>query len=212
MKVFYIDTSSNYLYLSIFSDNKIIAYHNKCYDKDLSKVTILQIEKLFNKAQLKPQEIDKIIVVSGPGSFTGIRIGMTFAKVFAWSLNKKITTITSLDAMAASCNSKKYVVPIIDARRGYVYAGVYKNNEKILENQYIALEDLINYLNKLDDEYNFVTNNPKFNFDNILKYEPNFLNIINLYLNKKDTNAHLVEPDYLKLTEAEEKLDVGNDN
>lgn len=210
MKIFYIDTSSSYLYTGLVDNNKLLASFKNNFGKDLSKYTLAEIEKLFKKVDLKPDEIDKIIVVSGPGSFTGIRIGMTIAKIFAWSLNKKITTITSLDAMAASVETDKLKVPVIDARRGFVYASVYENNKMILENQYIKLEDLEGYLNKLNKEYIFITNQANFKYANVFEYDPDVLKIVNCYKNKKNITPHLVEPTYLKLTEAEENLGSTN--
>ena len=211
MTYFYIDTSSSYLYTGIVKDSKLIGEVKKEFGTNLSKYAINEVSKMFENANIKPIDIDKIIVVSGPGSFTGIRIGMTFAKIFAWSLNKKITTITSLEAMQASINNNKILVPIIDARRGYVYAGVYKNNEIILNNQYIKLDDLNKYLDNLENYY-YITNDNHFNYNNVLKYNPDILNIVLNYKDKKEINPHLIEPDYLKLTEAEENLGNQNDN
>ena len=211
MKVFYIDTSSSYLYVGIAVDNFLVASIKKNFGKDLSKYTISEIAKLFQEASLEPEDIDKIIVVSGPGSFTGIRIGMTFAKIFAWSLKKDITTITSLDAMAL-VDTNKLVVPIIDARRGFVYASIHEKDKIILKNQYIKLDSLIAYLDNLKKEYLFVTNQDNFDLPSI-KYDPDILKIINTYQDKPSINPHLVEPTYLKLTEAEENLrNIHHDN
>ena len=211
MKIFYIDTSSSYLYAGIAVGKFLVASIKKDFGKDLSKYTILEIAKLFQEASLEPEDIDKIIVVSGPGSFTGIRIGMTFAKIFAWSLKKDITTITSLDAMAL-VDSDKLVVPIIDARRGFVYASIHEKDKIILKNQYIKLDSLIAYLDNLKKEYLFVTNQDNFDLPSI-KYDPDILKIINTYQDKPSINPHLVEPTYLKLTEAEENLrNIHHDN
>ena len=211
MKVFYIDTSSSYLYAGIAVDKFLVASIKKNFGKDLSKYTISEIAKLFQEASLEPEDIDKIIVVSGPGSFTGIRIGMTFAKIFAWSLKKDITTITSLDAMAL-VDTDKLVVPIIDARRGFVYTSIHEKDKIILKNQYIKLDSLIAYLDNLKKEYLFVTNQDNFDLPSI-KYDPDILKIINTYQDKPSINPHLVEPTYLKLTEAEENLrNIHHDN
>ena len=211
MKIFYIDTSSSYLYAGIAVGKFLVASIKKDFGKDLSKYTILEIAKLFQEASLEPEDIDKIIVVSGPGSFTGIRIGMTFAKIFAWSLKKDITAITSLDAMAL-VDSDKLVVPIIDARRGFVYASIHEKDKIILKNQYIKLDSLIAYLDNLNKKYLFVTNQDKFTFPSI-KYDPDILKIIMTYQDKPSINPHLVEPTYLKLTEAEENLrNIQHDN
>ena len=205
MNYLYIDTSSSYLYAGIVSNNKLVAQIKKKYNQDLSKYTVSEIEKLFTNANLNPDDINKIIVVSGPGSFTGIRIGMTFAKIFALTKKKEITTISSLEAMSI-IDSNQIVVPIIDARRGFVYTGVYKDKKNILKDQYIKLDDLIKFLNSLNEEYIFITNDEKFEFDNIIKYNPNILDIVLAYKDKLSVNPHIVEPNYLKLTEAEENL------
>ena len=206
MTYFYIDTSSSYLYSGIVKDGKVLAEIKQDFNKELSKYTVSEIEKLFKESNLKPIDIDKIIVVAGPGSFTGIRIGMTFAKIFAWSYSIDITTITSLLAMQASINSKKVLVPLIDARRGYVYAGVYKNGKVLLKDQYIELLKLEDFLNNLGEDYFYITNDKKFTYENKFGYNPDILNITMMYKDNKAINPHLVEPIYLKLTEAEENL------
>ena len=130
---------------------------------------------------------------------------MTFVKLFAFTLKKEITPISSLDAMRVSINSNSIIVPIIDARRGYVYASAYKNNQVLIPDQYIKLDILLQKLNTFEEKYIFITNN-KFNLDNINNYNPNILNIVNNFKNNKSINPHLIEPNYLKLTEAEENL------
>ena len=212
MNYFYIDTSTSYLYLGIVKDKDLLAFVKVNYGSNLSKYTVSEIQKLFKQVSLKPSDINKIIVVSGPGSFTGIRIGMTFAKIFAYTMQKEIITINSLEAMVKSITSKKIVVPIIDARRGFVYVAAYKGEKKIIEEQYIKMEDLINKLNNIKEEYIFVTDNQVSNINNYIKYNPNILNIVLSYCNKTSINPHQVEPTYLKLTEAEENLKDKDDN
>ena len=149
MRYLYIDTSSSYLYTAIVKDDCLVAEIKENLGHKLSELALTRIVSMFEQNKLKAQDIDKIIVVDGPGSFTGIRIGITIAKVYAWSLKIPITTISALEAMATSSNVDTYKVPLIDARRGYVFAGIFdKNNKIILEPQYIK-QELLN--NKLDD-------------------------------------------------------------
>ena len=157
---------------------------------------------MFNSVNLKPDDIDKIIVVNGPGSFTGIRIGVTLAKIFAWAKKIPITTITSLEAMAKSVKTNKLIVPIINARRDSCYAAIYDNDNIVLKGQYLTIEKLKLILMGLDREYEFISND-SFEFD-VTKYNPDILNIVLTYQNKESINPHLVNPEYLKLTEAEE--------
>ena len=160
-----------------------------------------KISDMFEKAKLKACDINKIIVVNGPGSFTGIRVGLTIAKVFAWSLNIPITTITSLEAMAASVDDSRLLVPIIDARHGYVYAAIYDGDNVVLEPSYIKLEDVYK---KISSECIFITNDSiELDYEK-WDYTPNILTIVNKYADKKEIHAHKVNPEYLKLTAAEE--------
>lgn len=210
MTVFYIDTTSEYLYTAIVKDNKLINKKEKCLGKDLSIYTVDIVNEMFNEVGLKPNDIDKIMVVNGPGSFTGIRIGVTLAKIFAWSLKKKITTISSLEAMSKSIESNKLIVPIINARRNACYAAIYDDNNCLLEGQYMTIEKLMLFLKGLGKEYVFVSND-SFDFD-CMKYQPDFLKIVLSYIDREDINPHMVNPAYLKLTEAEENRKLDNND
>lgn len=213
MNLFYIDTSSSYLYSGIVSNNSLKASRKVFFGSELSKYALNEINKMFEETNILPNDIDKIIVVAGPGSFTGIRIGMTIAKIFAYTLKKEIIPLSSLEAMAYSSNLSSIKVPILDARRGYVYAGIYDENDNLIfDNQYILLEKLQEYLVSLKKDYIFITNDSKLANLNRIKYNPDILKIVNIVKDRKSINPHLVEPLYLKLTEAEENLGSKNDN
>ena len=81
MRYLYIDTSSSYLYTAIVENDTVISEIKEEYGQSLSEVALPKIVSMFEDNNLKPADIDKIIVVNGPGSFTGIRIGITIAKV-----------------------------------------------------------------------------------------------------------------------------------
>lgn len=205
MRVLYIDTSSDYLYSGIVINDKLVSEIKKKYEKDLSKEALPKVIELFDKAGITPQELDKIIVVNGPGSFTGIRIGITIAKTMAWALNINITPISGLTAMAISCNNDTYKMPLIDARRGYVYGAIYdKDNNKIIEDSHIYLQDLLDKSKNLSEVVAITNNNININLK-VLRYDPDILKIVKHYENSEGINPHLVNPIYLKKTEAEEK-------
>lgn len=204
MRYLYIDTSSSYLYTSIVEEGKVVSEIKEEYGQSLSKVALPRIVSMFEDNNLKPIDIDKIIVVNGPGSFTGIRIGLTIAKVYAWSLDIPITTILSLEAMAISSNKDKVHVPLIDARRGYVFTAIYDNSgNEVLKPCHIKLTELMKKLDGIDN-YEFISND-EFEEIEVESYSPDFLKIVNKYKDKKKVNPHMVNPEYLKLTEAEEK-------
>ncbi|MBQ2639567.1 MAG: tRNA (adenosine(37)-N6)-threonylcarbamoyltransferase complex dimerization subunit type 1 TsaB [Bacilli bacterium] len=203
MRILYIDTSSSFLYTGIVEESNLLCEVKKEYNHELSKYALPEIVEMFESNNIDPKSIDKIIVVNGPGSFTGIRIGITIAKTYAWSLNIPITTITSLEAMMLSSNSNKYYVPLIDARRDYVFGAIYSDKkEQILKPKHIKIEDLKQKLEDIDD-YIVITNDD-IDLGEKESYDPDILTIVEYFKDKESINPHAVNPDYLKLTEAEE--------
>jgi len=204
MRYLYIDTSSSYLYSAIVEDEKLISEVKEEFGQSLSKVALPKIVSMFEENNLKPNDINKIIVVNGPGSFTGIRIGITIAKVYAWSLNIPITTISSLQAMAISSSESKVHIPMINARRGYVYAAIYnQDNKEILKPQHIKLVELQEKMKDISD-FEIISGDEFEEFEDIKEYSPDMLKIVLHFKDKEAMNPHAVNPEYLKLTEAEE--------
>lgn len=205
MRILYIDTTTSYLYTGLVENGILISDIKEDYGKDLSSLALKKISEMITNNGLTPNDIDKIIVVNGPGSFTGIRVGVTIAKTFAYSLKKKIVTISSLEAMAVSNDDNKYKVPLIDARRGYVYSAIYDNNmNTVLKEKYISLEALKSATDNLPFEFTYISNQ-EFKDIETKKYNPNIEKIVNTYQNKEEMNPHTINPIYLKQTEAEEK-------
>ena len=203
MRILYIDTSSSYLYTAIVENDKLVSEIKEEDGQNLSQVALPRIVSMFEDNNLSPKDIDKIIVVNAPGSFTGIRIGITIAKVYAWSLNIPITTIYSLEAMAISSKNDTYHVPLINARRGYVYTAIYdKEYNEVLKPCHILLTELQDKLKEIDN-YEFISND-EFDDLELKEYIPNFEKIVNYFKDKENINPHAVNPEYLKLTEAEE--------
>ena len=109
------------------------------------------IEELFEKAGIAPADIDAIAVSEGPGSYTGVRIGVTIAKTLAWTLGKPLVGVSSLKALAANALFfNGLICPIVDARRGNVYAGAYRIRSgkltEVIEDGHYSLEELIHIL------------------------------------------------------------------
>lgn len=210
MKYLYLDTTSNFLYTAVVENDNLVCEVKKRFDKDLSTMALTTMVSMLEEFQIKPTDINKIILVNGPGSFTGCRIGITIAKTFAWSLNIPITTISSLEAMAILNNDYDFYVPILDARRDYVFAGIYdKENNQIMKNQYVKKNVLETAINNMSDNFIFITNDDIEVNGQKVEYNPDILSIVLKYKDKEAVNPHGIDADYLKLTEAEEKL---NDN
>ena len=203
MICFYIDTTSNYLYTGLSKDNLLLIERKLNLSHDLSTFALDEVRNMYEEANVNPKDVDKIIVVNGPGSFTGIRIGVTIAKVYAYLLKKDIITISSLEAMNVSNSSDKLHVPIINARRGFVYGAIYDGERTVLMEQHISLEKLKLILIGLKRDYEFISND-KFDDFGTIPYDPDILKIINTFKDRGPTDPHFVNPMYLKLTEAEE--------
>lgn len=204
---FYIDTSSSKLYAGLVQGESLLIEVKEYLGKDLSTNALYKIEEMFQKVNLTPRDVDKIMVVNGPGSFTGIRIGITIAKTFAWALKKEIIVINSLEAMAISLDSKTFKVPVIDARRGYVFAGIYDaDNQIILKNQYVSLNALMSAADSLNAPYQIISND-SLEIEKV-PYDPDILRIVLTNFDRESVNPHAVNPEYLKRTEAEESKGI----
>ena len=151
MKTLLINTCTNRIIVAIADSEATFSSCNEIIENQMSNIIMTKIEKCFEEAGLKPNDIDQIIVATGPGSYTGIRIGVTIAKTMAWALNKKIIPISSLEFMISGYEEEKLLVPYIDARREAVFTGVYnKNLDQFWDDQYITIEKLIEYLKGKD--------------------------------------------------------------
>lgn len=206
MKILFLDTSSFFVTISILDNDKILYLFQEEINDDMSSKIMPIISNAFDKLAFSIKDIDKIMVVNGPGSFTGVRIGVTIAKVLAWSLKKDIITISSLEYLATTPFNTKYVIPMIDCRRGNVYAGIYDSNLNIVkEESFCSYESLRDYF----DDSTIVSFNE---FDNSIMPKLDVIKIVNRHINDNSINCHLVKPNYLKKTEAEERLlGINND-
>lgn len=198
-----IDTCTNNVVIGLLKDKQIIDQRNDVNDKSLSTNFTVWVKQLLDRNNLKPKDIDTIFVAVGPGSFTGIRVGVTFAKVLAWSLNIKVIPFSSLELLASTSESD-VIVPLIDARRDYVFAGIYDNNlNPLMEDKYILLTDLEEELKKYED-IEFISLD-EFDFDTI-KPDVDITKVVKKHFLDTGVNPHSLNPNYLKRTEAEEKL------
>ena len=203
MRILLIDTTTSFVTVSIFNNDKIVySFHEQIKD-DMSSKLIPIIEESFKQVDFELKDIDKILVVNGPGSFTGIRVGVTVAKTIAWALKKDIVPISSLELIATTHTSKKYIVPMIDARRGNVFGAIYdKDLNPVISDQLINLHDLTD---GLDDDYEFVSYD-NIDIESVIEPKIDIVKIINKHINDKKVNPHKLNPRYLKMTEAEENL------
>lgn len=202
MKSLLINTSTKRLIIGIVEDDKVLYEYNDTNSNELSSKIMPIIDEVFTKTNLKPVDIDTIFVTNGPGSFTGIRIGLTIAKVMAWSLKIKVVPISSLELMSSGNYNSDYILPLMDARRDNVFGALYDRNlNPVIEDSFISYDEMINKANDKVKNYTIVSHDLKFE-------EPKYdiVKIIKKHINDDGINPHRLNPNYLKMTEAEENL------
>lgn len=144
MKTLCMETSYKFLIVSLLEDEKVIAFHQEESWKRQSELIMPLLDELFKNYKWQPQEVDRIVICRGPGSYTGVRIALTIAKVMAAQLNIPLYTVSTLQYYAG----RAHAYTIMDARGGRVYFAEYNNGKAIQKDQIISLEDF----NKLYDE------------------------------------------------------------
>ena len=135
MKILAIDTASKSCGVAIADDDIVIAEISVCIKQTHSKHLMSMVDAALGFADLSVSDIDGFAVTTGPGSFTGIRIGLSAVKGLALVSKKKVAAVSSLDAIAFQfASSQKTVCSILDARRGEVYYCFYRfGKDGILE-------------------------------------------------------------------------------
>ena len=130
MKILSMSTATNNLSVALNDDAKIITEKNEFDQRNHSAHLDPLIAEILKENNLRLAEIDRFAVAIGPGSYTGLRIGVTTVKMFASILHKEVIGISTLQALAASCAEKgTLIVAGIDARNDNYFAGAYVNKE-----------------------------------------------------------------------------------
>lgn len=127
LKILGIDTSSKFLSIALSEDKDIIKEKSYLLERTHASQLVPKIKALLEKSKTPINKIDAFIIGLGPGSFTGLRIGVSAIKGFGVALGKPCIGVASIDSIACNISDKdKYIVPIIDAKRGQVYSSIYR--------------------------------------------------------------------------------------
>jgi tRNA threonylcarbamoyladenosine biosynthesis protein TsaB len=134
MKVLGVDTSTNVLSVAIVEDKDIISNLSRTLEKGHSSGLVPMIGEILKRANISLERIDGFAVGIGPGSFTGLRVGVTTMKTLAFSVDKPIKGLSSLDAIAYNgVGAPSPICPIVDAKRDQVYSAIYAWEGKVLK-------------------------------------------------------------------------------
>ena len=199
----YIDTSSSDVSIACLKDDTLLNSIVRNIPNKHSVYTLSYIKEVLDNSNIDKKDIDNIYVVNGPGSFTGIRIGLTIAKTYSYLLDKPLIPVSSLKALALSTN-KDLVLSIVKANSSNYYIGLYDNNfSEIIEEQFTSIYNLKEIVNKYNP---YIVSNEELNISDIKvnKVSLDFSKIINYYKDKNKLNSYELKPNYLKLPQAME--------
>ncbi len=132
---------------ALVKDGQLLSQYMQCSALTHSRTLLPMAEDMLKNAELKLSDIDLIAVAHGPGSFTGIRIGVSTVKGLAWAAEKPCVGVSTLEAMAwHGLAAGGYICPVMDARRSQVYNAIFKIENgrpvRMTEDRPIALEEL----------------------------------------------------------------------
>lgn len=153
MNILGIDTATMAGSVAVITEQQLIAETTVNTKTTHTERLLPMIDQTLRAASLTIQQIDAIAVASGPGSFTGLRIGVTTAKSLAYSIRKPLVGVPSLDALASQfLYTEVLICPILDARKQEVYTALYRNTEdhvqRISEYSVIAPQNLLKALHE----------------------------------------------------------------
>ena len=144
-----IDTSTMISTVTVADEKEILGDFNVNQVKTHSESLVPMIENLLKLLGMTVADIDKFVIAEGPGSFTGLRIGMTIAKTLAQIEKKDLITVSTLKAMAAGSISQRAKLPLIDARSTRVYGALYDENlEEIVPANLYEIDNLAKIVNE----------------------------------------------------------------
>jgi tRNA threonylcarbamoyl adenosine modification protein YeaZ len=231
LKILAIDTSSKICSVSILENENVIIEKHNDDEKTHSQKLMPIIDETFKQANLSLDDIDLLACCQGPGSFTGIRIGISTVKAFADVKNIPIIGVTSLEALCYNINRNGLIASIIDAKHDNVYFGLFKfenNNLVAVETQISCpITSAIEILKKHSNEEITLVGDGTIEHHNLLQTEltnikfaqdaENLQTSISIglaalskYNNSNYSPTYSVSPIYLKKSEAEINLELKN--
>ena len=213
MKIAAFDTSSKALTLAILEDETLLAQMTLNIKKNHSITLMPAIDFLMNSLDMKPTDLDRIVVAQGPGSYTGLRIAVATAKTLAHTLKIELVGVSSLLALVPE-QAEGLVIPVMDARRNNVYAGFYQSGQAVRPEAHLPLAEVLEIAGAADQPVTFVGETAAFaeQIEAALPQAaipiqptlPDAATIGRLGLELPAQSIHDFVPNYLKRVEAEE--------
>lgn len=184
----FLDTSNKYLYIAVLNNLEVLFEHVQPGNNNHSETLVQVLENTLTENNIELDNIEEIFVGRGPGSYTGVRVACTVAKVLAYIKNKKLYSFSSLDLLLTTNFAKGKVVCQMDARRGFSYAKAFN----ISDNIEVIKEEEFTETVKLQEEFVdalFITNEA-YNYNPVILIEKGLF--------KEEKNIHGFVPTYLR--------------
>ncbi|MDR1102036.1 MAG: tRNA (adenosine(37)-N6)-threonylcarbamoyltransferase complex dimerization subunit type 1 TsaB [Clostridiales bacterium] len=164
MTILAVDSSTNILDCAILRDGAVVSDGWSDDERTHSERVMPMVSRIFREADMTPRDIDVFVATTGPGSYTGVRIGVATVLGLAYGAGKRAMGVSTLELMAkaqARRNSLKngIILPIIDARRGAVFTSAYRlgningDSEKLTEIEAPRRIDLEEWRIRLSESY-----------------------------------------------------------
>ena len=186
----FIDTHNVDINLALYKEGKLVDSRVKSSSLHHSDNIMPLLAELLKSNNIDVHDLSEILCVNGPGSFTGVRLGVTIAKTLAFTLKLPIRTITSLEMFALSTKSEVDKLVIIKDLKG-CFGGLFtKDNELKGEYFYKSNQEFEDYVDN---------NNLR---DKIVDNKVDFNKLYDFFMTKETINPHKVNPIYIKVIEA----------
>ena len=151
MLILAFESSARAASVALVRDGNLVSQYSQCSALTHSRTLLPMAEDMLKNTELRLQDVDLLAVAQGPGSFTGIRIGVSTVKGLAWALDKPCVGVSTLESMAwHGLAAGGLVCPVMDARRSQVYTALFEirdgRPQRLTEDRPIALEELASQL------------------------------------------------------------------
>ena len=211
MNILAMDTSNKALSLALLQDKELLGQVTLNIKKNHSITLMPAIDFLMNSLDMKPTDLDRIVVAQGPGSYTGLRIAVATAKTLAHTLKIELVGVSSLLALVPE-QVEGLVIPVMDARRNNVYAGFYQSGQSVRPEAHLPLAEVLEIAGVADQPVTFVGETAVFAEQieaalpgvSVQPTLPDAAAIGRLGLDLPAQSIHDFVPNYLKRVEAEE--------
>lgn len=224
MLILAIDTSTNIGSVALVESEKGILGEITINNRTThSEMIMKMIDTLLDISKVDRKKIEKIAVGIGPGSFTGIRIGVAVAKGLAYSLDIPIVGVNELEILASNYSGDGKIISMIDARKERVFYGIYKReNGKLKDLDIKGADSLEEVLKEVDEKVVCIGDGAIVNREKIVGILGEKVEILDDYLNipratilaklgeEREDNIYTLEPVYLAKSQAEREKNGNN--